>query len=278
MRVKQFLTNAKWDCTIWKQCKTINVYLLLFTYYVCVRFASRGKFFKVIKRCIKWKSMQSYHPSDFRRLLLRFLAPFLFEFHALCWAKPCSESDCVVCVSVHSLQSVHVCCSFLLLFAFHSRMRKRDCISFRMHIFFLSSSFNAISFWNTLLFQSLLLSFTCLFVCINNRISIKISNLFSSKSEKNFVRHFDFCMTQKIKIYNQIPYIRWLFLSHPTLLFSSLPFLSASHSYLMLAFPFLHALAHSVDKWRHIHSSRAHWEYDRKMAKIPRFRITFSVE
>lgn len=174
----------------------------------------------------------------------------------------------------HSLQSVHVCCSFYYCLHFIHEWGKEIAFPFACTYFFYrhpsilfflkfaSSPPHPISF--------ALFRLPLLYICINNRISIKISNLFPSKSEKNFVRHFDFCMTQKIKIYNQIPYIRWLFLS------LILPFRFAFIVIIVVVFILTSCwrchfcicwLAHSVDKWRHIHSSRAHWEYDRKMAQ-----------
>lgn len=76
--------------------------------YTCcsltVCFYQPGNFFKVIKRCIKWKSMESYHPSDFR--LIQMLAHFHLEFHVLCWSEPCSECDCTMCVCALNARSL----------------------------------------------------------------------------------------------------------------------------------------------------------------------------
>lgn len=141
-----------------------NVKRLMFTccsltVCVCLRFASRGNFFKVIKRCIKWKSRESYHPSDFR-FLLRLPAPFLFEFLALCWAKPWSESFTHCKVFMFAVRFIIVCISF-------TNEEKRLHFLSHAHIFSIVI-LQYYSFWNLLLLhliQSLSLSFACLF-CI----------------------------------------------------------------------------------------------------------------
>lgn len=80
--------------------------------------------------------------------------------------------------------SLDICVLFV---CFH-RMSKRDCISFSMCA--ISRSFS--------------LSL-CMLVFVAQQLHVLKFQIYFSKSEKNSHSAFDFCMTQKIKIYNQIP-------------------------------------------------------------------------
>lgn len=224
--------------------------------------------------------MESYHPFDFR--LFRMLVHFYLNSMRCAEFKPCFECDQAVCEYAHLLIAMCSCLLFVFIIVciFILDWGKEIAfpfgwIFFHLLILFLFKFASLPSHPN--------LSLACLVfcTCINNCISIKISNLFSSsKSEKNFVRHFDFCMTQKIKIYNQIPYIFDDCSYHHTLLLATPPsFIVFSFLPLVLVGIFiLHfACKYYIDKWRHIpFEPCTDWEYDRKMAKIFRFRITFS--
>lgn len=196
--------------------------------------------------------MKSYHPSDLPSFFQMFVN---FRLNSVCCAKPCFEcAVCSVCVCVHRAHSLQKCSCLLfvlLLFAFHSRMRKRDCISFRMHTtFFLlsSSSFQYYDSFFQLIFASLLLLLPLLLyvsVCINNCISIKISNLFSSKSEKNFRSAFRFFHdTENKDLQSNSVHILDECSSFRHFLFSYYQFLPRVGVFI------LHSLAYySVDKW-----------------------------
>lgn len=207
---------------------------------------------------------------------------YLRAFHSIPCAVLCTKCDCA-----HSVHSVHVCYSFYYCLHFILEWGKE--IAFPIwctlahFVFLLSSFFNtllpplvyALSSFAVSLSLSLSPNIRAARWCINNCIRIKILNLFSSKSEKNSVWHFDFCMTQKIKIYNQIPYIRWRFASSPV---TALPRCRRRlYIYLGLTFLVLHSLAGSVLTndaiflFRPLHIANI-WQ---KNGKIPRFRIKF---
>lgn len=172
--------------------------------YTCcsltVRFYQPGNFFKVIKRCIKWKSMESYHPSDFR--LIQMLAHFHFRIPCavLVWAMfwmwlyYLCVCVCAQCAFPHcKVFNVHVCCSFYYCLHFIHEWRKEIAFPFRMHIYFFYRHLSIPLFTHICFILTRNLFRLLSFVYVSTIAYVLKFQIYSQANRKRIsARHFDF--------------------------------------------------------------------------------------